>query len=241
MTDITPFSSLYPFTSNWLDLDGVRYHYLDEGPRDAPPLVMLHGNPTWSFYYRTLIPTLSQTHRVIVPDHVGCGLSDKPQEYPYNLNQHIQNVKSLLSHLELENFTLMVHDWGGVIGMGYAIDHPETINRFVVFNTAAFYLKKLTILIRLCRSKLLGGFLVRGLNAFAGSATYMAISNHARMTRQVRAGYLAPYNNWHNRIAVHRFVQDIPWEENHPTRQAQTRHDQPATECIHWHISPASC
>ena len=225
MIDITPFKSLYPFDSHWLELNGVRYHYLDEGPRDAPVVVMLHGNPTWSFYYRTLIPTLSQTHRVIAPDHMGCGLSDKPQAYPYTLAQHIQNLETLLAQLGLENITLMVHDWGGVIGMGYAIDYPDNVARLIVFNTAAFYLKKLTFLIRMCRPNLLGGLLVRGLNAFAGLAVFMAISNRERMTRQVKAGYLGPYNNWQHRIAIHRFVQDIPWEENHPTRDRFMRID----------------
>lgn len=225
MITMAPFKTIYPFTSHWLNLDGVHYHYLDEGPRDAPAVVMLHGNPTWSFYYRTLIPALSQTHRVIVPDHIGCGLSDKPQDYSYTLQQHIQNVKSLITRLGLDDFTLVVHDWGGIIGMGYAIDHPATVNRFVVFNTAAFYLKKLTFLILMCRSHGLGAFLVRGLNAFAGLATFLAMSNHSQMTRQVRAGYLAPYNSWDNRIAIHRFVQDIPWEDDHPTRPMLMRID----------------
>ncbi|MGC9346828.1 MAG: alpha/beta fold hydrolase, partial [Anaerolineae bacterium] len=87
------YRALYPFEPHWLELDGVRMHYLDEGPRDASPIVMCHGNPTWSFYYRTLIPPLSEGHRLIVPDHMGCGLSDKPQDYPYRLEQHIQNLE----------------------------------------------------------------------------------------------------------------------------------------------------
>jgi len=221
----TPFNKLYPFRSNWLDLDGIRLHYLDEGPRQAPPLVMLHGNPTWSFYYRNLILPLSQNYRVIVPDHVGCGLSDKPQDYPYMLKQHIKNVSRLLAHLELEQMTLVLHDWGGVIGMGYAVAHPQKITRFVIFNTAAFYLPQLPWLIRICRPNLLGGLLVRGLNAFAGVATVLGMSQRQRMTPQVRAGYLAPYNNWHNRVAIHRFVQDIPLEDDHPSRETLLKID----------------
>jgi len=179
---------------------------------------MLHGNPTWSFYYRQLIPPLSQNYRVIVPDHIGCGLSDKPQTYPYTLEQHIKNVERLIVQLKLRQVTLVVHDWGGVIGMGYATRHPENISRFVIFNTAAFVLPKIPKRIRMCRIPLFGSLLVRGLNAFAGLATFMAVSQPQRMTPQVRAGYLAPYNNWRNRIAIHRFVQDIPLEENHPSR-----------------------
>jgi haloalkane dehalogenase len=216
LIELTPFQALYPFKSHWLDLGGVRYHYLDEGPPTAPPVVMLHGNPTWSFYYRRLIPPLSQTHRVIVPDHIGCGLSDKPQTYPYTLEQHIQNLEMLLDHLELRQITLVVHDWGGVIGLGHATRRPENVARLVIFNTAAFVLPLIPRRIRICRSRLFGGLLVRGFNAFAGLATFMAVTRP--MPAPVRAGYLAPYNNWQNRIAVHRFVQDIPLEKDHPTR-----------------------
>lgn len=218
MTDTTQFKRLYPFESNWLDLeDGIRYHYLDEGPRDAPVVVMLHGNPTWSFYYRNLIPAISKNHRVIVPDHIGCGLSDKPQEYTYNLNQHIQNLETLLAHLGIKQMSLVVHDWGGVIGMGYAIRHPQSVLRFVIFNTGAFVLKKLPKRILICRPKYFGAVLVRGLNAFAVAATHQAVTT-TKMDSWVKAGYLAPYDSWANRIAIHRFVEDIPWEDDHPTR-----------------------
>ena len=218
--DITPFKDLYPFESHWLDLDQVRYHYLDEGPRepDTPVVVMVHGNPTWSFYYRTLIPTISQTHRVIVPDHVGCGLSDKPQDYAYTLNQHVENLEALIAHLGLENLTLIVHDWGGAIGMGYATRHPQNVARFVVFNTAAFFLPVIPLSLRLARSPVLGELVVRGLNGFAGLAQIWATAHRERFTSPVRAGYLAPYDSWRNRIAIYRFVQDIPIGNDHPSR-----------------------
>ena len=216
--DITPFKDLYPFESHWLDLDGTRYHYLDEGPQDAPAVIMVHGNPTWSFYYRALIPGISQTRRVIVPDHVGCGLSDKPQDYAYTLNQHVENLKALIAHLALENLTLVLHDWGGAIGMGYATRHPENVARFVIFNTAAFFLPVVPVSLRLARSPVLGELLVRGLNGFAGTAQFLAVSHRERITPQVRAGYLAPYDSWRNRIAIYRFVQDIPLGKDHPSR-----------------------
>ena len=144
--------NLYPFESHWLDLDGVRYHYLDEGPRDAPPVLMLHGNPTWSFYYRTLIPPISERYRVIVPDHVGCGLSDKPQDYTYTLAQHGQNVETLVAALGLKDLTLVVHDWGGFIGMYYATRDPGNVARLVILDTAAFYLDKLPWVLKLART-----------------------------------------------------------------------------------------
>ena len=194
-------------------------HYLDEGPADAPVLVMCHGNPTWSFYFRTLIAPLSTEFRVIAPDHMGCGLSDKPQKYPYTLHQHIRNLETLLIHLDVQDVTLVLHDWGGAIGMGYATQHPEHVSRIVVFNTAAFYLPAVPWVLKIARSPGLGAALVRGLNAFAGLATWLAVTHRERMTKEVRAGYLAPYNNWRNRVAIYRFVQDIPVTKAHPTRQ----------------------
>lgn len=225
--------ALYPFESRWLDLDVgldrtrrmdfIRYHYLDEGPRNeasaAPPLVLLHGNPTWSFYYRTLIPGLSERFRVVVPDHIGCGLSDKPQHYPYVLNQHIENLERLIARLNLAHVTLVMHDWGGAIGMGYAARYPENVDRFVVFNTAAFYQPKLPARIKICRVWPFGEIAIRGFNGFARLALRWATVHPERFNPQVRAGYLAPYRTWNNRIAHLRFVQDIPFEKGHRSRQ----------------------
>jgi haloalkane dehalogenase len=179
---------------------------------------MVHGNPTWSFYYRTLVPEIGTTHRVIVPDHVGCGLSDKPQNYTYTLEQHIRNLETLIAHLGLHDVTLVLHDWGGAIGMGYATRHPENVRHFVIFNTSAFYLPAVPFVLKLARSPVLGAFILRGLNGFARLAGRVALVHHERMTPQVRAGYLAPYDSWHNRIAIYRFVQDIPLADDHPTR-----------------------
>ncbi len=218
MINSTSWQHLYPFTSHWLDLDGVRCHYLDEGSPGAPVLVMLHGNPTWSFYYRRLILALKDQYRVIVPDHIGCGLSDKPQSYAYTLAQHIQNLERLLRHLAVKNITLVLHDWGGAIGMGYAVRHPEMVERFVIFNTAAFFVPTLPLRIAVCRVPYLGAWLVRGLNSFLRGALRFATSQPAKFTPDVRCGYFAPYDNWRNRVALHQFVKDIPLQNSHPTR-----------------------
>jgi haloalkane dehalogenase len=202
-----------------LELDGLAYHYLDEGPRQGPVLLMLHGNPTWSFYYRRLIPPLSQSHRVIVPDHMGCGMSDKPQRYPYTLAQHSQNLTRLIDHLGLRDIGLVVHDWGGPIGLAYAVRQPANIARLVVFNTAAAFLPAIPKRIKLCRIPLFGDILVRGFNGFARIGLRVATSRPERFDPAIRNGYLAPYDSWQNRIAIHRFVQDIPLEADHPTRQ----------------------
>ena len=217
MIDTSGFKDIYPFSSNWLEIGNLRYHYIDEGPRDAPVILMVHGNPTWSFYYRTLIHGLKDNYRIIAPDHIGCGLSDKPQDYDYTIQQHIDNLESLVSHLNLKEFVVACHDWGGAISFGYAINYPENVKAFVIFNTAAFSFPKVPKRIKVCRPNKLGGFFVRRLNLFNfRTIVYMRGVKRDRITPAIKAGYLAPYNNSKNRIAIHRFVQEIPVESDHP-------------------------
>ncbi len=215
MTNTEILKSLYPFQSNFLDIDGLRYHYLDEGK--GPVVLMLHGNPTWSFYYRDLAAELRRTHRVIVPDHIGCGLSDKPQSYPYHMADHLRNVTALIEHLEIKRFSLVMHDWGGPIGLSYAVDHPSQVDRCVVFNSTPMETRGLPMRILACKLPLFGNIAIRGFNAFARGASHMATWNAARMTPAVRHGYLIPYDSWANRVATLRFVQDIPMSDRHPS------------------------
>jgi haloalkane dehalogenase len=202
----------YPFASKFLDLEGLRYHYLDEG--HGRPVLMLHGNPTWSYYYRRLVLALCDRWRVIVPDHIGCGLSDKPADnhYRYTLEQRARDVETLLEHLNITgDLTLVLHDWGGIIGMLYAYWHPERIRRLVLFNTAAFHLpagKAFPWPLWLFRNTPLGPWLVRGLNLFCLGASQACSTR--RLPAAVRRRYLAPYGTWADRIAILRFVQDIP-------------------------------
>ena len=196
----------YPFTAKKISIDGNTLAYLDEG--QGPVIVMLHGNPTWSFYYRNLVTLLQDNYRVIVPDHMGCGNSDKPQEYPYTLKTHIDNLEQLLHELNIENFSLVVHDWGGAIGMGLAARQPLQIESLVILNTAAFRSKRIPWRISICRVPILGDLLVRGFNGFAGGAISMAVTNPLPL--EVIDGLLKPYDSWANRIAILRFVQDIP-------------------------------
>lgn len=207
----------YPFASHLLDVaDGATLHYVDEGPRDAEPLLFVHGNPTWSFYWRHAIRRFADARRCIAPDHIGCGLSDKPADYPYRLARHIENLERLVDALGLERITLVVHDWGGPIGLGFAGRHPERVARLVITNTAAFP-GPAPLRIRACRTPLLGALAVRGLNAFAGLATIMAVEDPATMTPTVKRGFLAPYSSYATRIATLRFVEDIPLSPEHPS------------------------
>lgn len=211
--DIQPFRQLYPFRSRWLRRNGMNLHYLDEG--SGEPLVLVHGNPTWSFYYRRLIMGLSSQYRLIVPDHMGCGLSSRPPEeaFAYTLESHADNLEDLLDHLDLKKgVTLVIHDWGGMIGMACACRRPERISRIVVLNTGAFLIpseKKLPWQLSFIKhTPLLPDLLIRGLNAFSLGATYLGTLKG--MSREIRRAYTAPYNSWHNRIATLRFVRDIP-------------------------------
>jgi len=218
------FRALYPFEPHYHAVGEHRLHYLDEG--DGEPVLMLHGNPTWSFYYRRLATALKDTHRVVAPDHMGCGFSDKPQDYPYTLSTHIENLESLVAGLGLERITLVLHDWGGAIGMGYAVRHPEHIARIVVLNTAAFFVDRVPLRIRVCRIPFFGAIAVRGLNGFARAALTMAMNHHDRMTPDVCRGYLLPYDSWANRVAVHRFVLDIPRQPSDASYQVVQQIDQ---------------
>lgn len=183
---------------------------------------MVHGNPSWSFYYRNLIAELASDHRVIAPDHVGCGLSDKPDDdrYEYRLARRVADLEALLDHLQVtENVTLVVHDWGGMIGFAYATRYPQRISRLVVLNTGAFRKpagKSLPWQLWLARNTWLGAFMVRGLNAFARGTVRIGCCRR-RMPKEIRDAYLAPYDSWANRIATLRFVQDIPLNPGDPS------------------------
>jgi cis-3-alkyl-4-acyloxetan-2-one decarboxylase len=207
------YRDLFPFSPHFMNNGGFRYHYIDEGTGD--PIVMLHGNPTWSFYYRRLIQALSPNYRTLVPDHIGCGLSEKPTDhrYDYTLSCRVADFERFLDHLGVrENITLVLHDWGGMIGMAWAVKHPERIARIVLMNTAAFFPprgKGLPLRLRLIRNlKWVSTPAVLGGNLFAKSALHLAVTKP--LSRAVKSGLIAPYNSWKNRIATLQFVLDIP-------------------------------
>jgi cis-3-alkyl-4-acyloxetan-2-one decarboxylase len=208
------------------DRRGLRLHYIDEGKGE--PVVMLHGNPSWSFLYRNLIDSLRGSYRMIVPDHIGCGLSDKPDDshYSYTLKSRVDDLECLLDHLGLDrDLTLVLHDWGGMIGMSYAARHPERIARLVVTNTAAFHKpasKALPRALGFCRSSILAAPLVRGANAFCHGTALIGCKRRL-MPRDLRAAYVYPYGSWSHRIAILRFVQDIPLRRGDPSYELVSR------------------
>lgn len=207
---------LYPFQPRIFQTPhGAQMSYLDEG-QGSEAVLMLHGNPTWSFYYRELVQAVAPTIRCIVPDHVGMGFSEKPQEYRYDLTTRIDDVAALVQSLGLGKVHLVVHDWGGAIGFGFAARHPNLIGRLVILNTAAFPSPHIPARIALCKLRGLGTALVRGANGFAWPATWMAM--HRRSLSAVeKQAMLLPYDSWAARVAVDAFVKDIPMNSAHPT------------------------
>lgn len=208
---------LYPFRSHFHNINGFRMHYLDEGKSE--PVLFVHGNPTWSFYWRNLVIPLRKRYRCIAVDHVGCGLSDKPgeKEYPFTLRRRIDDLCEFVERLNMKNVTLVAHDWGGAIGMGAACRLPDRFSRFVLMNTGAFLSTRCPLRIRVCRTPIFGRFAMQGLNAFSVAAVKMAVNNRKNMTREVKAGLLAPYDTWSHRLGVYRFVRDIPLSPKHPS------------------------
>jgi len=208
---------LYPFTSRWLELEnGARLHTIDEGPSSANHAVlMVHGNPSWSFLYRDLILKLRSSVRCAAFDHLGCGLSSRPRRL-VRLQEHQENCRQWVESLGLESFDLVVHDWGGAIALGPVLEHfLSRLRKVVILNTAAFTSKHIPLRIALCKFPLLGPLLIRGGNVFARAAVRMAV--HRPLTPAVREGFLWPYRNPKTRRATSDFVRDIPLGPWHPS------------------------
>jgi len=212
------WKDLYPFTGRRLDLGGYAMHYLDEGKGET--VLMVHGNPTWSFYFREVVKALSPNYRCIVPDHVGMGLSDRPKDsrYDYTLKSRVDDLDTLMERVAPTGpVTLIVHDWGGMIGMSWAVRHPERIKAIVALNTSCFRLPEekpfppgLTIM----RGNLTG-IPLRAF-AFVRRVVLRSCTAKVTLTPDQMDGYHEPYDGWTASRAVHRFVQDIPLEPGDP-------------------------
>jgi len=216
---------LYPFESRFLPIADARMHYIDtrrdgdgDGDREEV-LLLVHGNPTWSFHWRALITAWRGSRRVVAIDHLGCGLSDKPAGATYRLADRIEHLVALVEQLNLTHITLVAHDWGGAIGLGAALAVPDRFDRFVLLNTGAFPPRRIPWRIRVLRTPLVGRLAVQGLNLFSRAALRMTTAGRCPLPPDVRAGYLAPYDTWAHRRAVYQFVADIPLGPAHPSHR----------------------
>lgn len=204
-------AELMPYEGHFVGGEGKRQHFLDEG--SGSPVVMVHGNPTWCFYYRNLVSRLSHRFRCIVPDHIGCGRSDAPteNEYGYSLDDRVNDLERIIDERVPEGLIdLVVHDWGGMIGMAWAHRHPHRVRRFVILNTAGFRLpddQPMPLAIGFARTRF-GRWLIERHSLFARSASYLAFSKP--VSKAVRSAYRWPYEARNRRVATRRFVEDIP-------------------------------
>ncbi|ABD55542.1 alpha/beta fold hydrolase [Jannaschia sp. CCS1] len=215
----------YRFAHHFAHTPMGTMHYVDEGTGD--PVLLLHGNPTWSYLYRKFIPALAQTHRVIAPDHIGFGLSDKPEaEGDYTLDAHIQNLEALVQQLDLTNITLVMQDWGGPIGLGMAARHPARIKALVVMKTFGFYPPidgvdpdklKLPPPLLMMRAKGIGDFLVRRLGFFERQVMTMATATKRKGPS--KRAYRDIFRTYAERAGVMAFPRMIPANTGHPAAQ----------------------
>lgn len=192
---------VFPFKRNWFETDGVRIHYVDEG--HGPPVVMFHACPMWSFSYRFLIRELAFDHRVIAVDLPGFGLSTAHEQFDYSLNGDINIMESLLGHLNTGKAVMILHGWGGTVGMGCAVRYPQFVKALVVLNAQVFTTYSLPWRLRLCRLPWLGAYLVKDLRL-------LQFGNRRAHAKDIAAAYDYPYRTEDARKALYRFVEDIP-------------------------------
>ncbi len=210
------FGGLWPYEPRWFDSEDGPMHYVDEGPRDGKPVVMVHGNPTWGFLYRNFIPPLVEAgHRAIAVDHLGFGRSEKPDRPElYTIMRHARRVDALLESLDLRDATVVPQDWGGPIGLWWATRHPERVRGLFILNTFAHRPRervKLRLPLHLFRTPLVGEVMVKGLDLFKRVFLFRAgVVHRDRLTADVKRAYRAPHPSWRSRTPILVFPREIP-------------------------------
>ena len=216
------FGGTWPYEPRWFATsDGIRIHYVDEGPRDGEPVVMLHGQPTWSYLYRNFIRALADAgFRAVAPDQMGFGRSDKPAgEEGYTIQRHVQHFGELVAHLGLDGVTPVVQDWGGPIGIAWAVENSEKVRRLVVLNTwpgGEFPdYPRTPFMFRFFRARPTSELLVRRAQIF--TKVFLFRGGTRPLDPQAQAAYLAPHANPRARDGVVRYPKLIPWDGGSPT------------------------
>lgn len=219
------FGGTWPYEPRWLFTDGIRLHYVDEGPRDGEPVVMLHGNPTWAYLYRNFIaPVADAGYRVVAHDELGFGRSDKPKrQREYSIQRHVSHFGALMDELGLDGVTLVVQDWGGPIGLAWAVDNPGRVARLVLLNTftgSAPPGMEAPLVFKLIRAPGTGELLAKGAHAFVRRLLFKeGIAHPERLGEHERAAYLAPHPSWDSRTGVLAYPRLIAFTEKSPTRR----------------------
>jgi pimeloyl-ACP methyl ester carboxylesterase len=223
VTDWT-FEGTWPYEPKWFDSPDGRMHYVDEGPRDGRPVVMVHGNPTWGYLYRNFVPALvAAGHRAIVPDHLGFGRSEKPRDSElYRVPRHARRLDALLESLDLRGAVVVPQDWGGPIGLYWATQHPERVDGLFILNTFAHGFRRealppgkdkipLPLPLRLFRTPIVGEVLVKGLDAFKRGFLFgQGVMHKERLTPVVKRAYRDVHQGWADRTPILVFPREIP-------------------------------
>ena len=221
----------YPFPPKFFKTNFGQMHYVDEG--QGKPVVMIHGNPDWSFSYRHLIKALSKTNRCIAPDHIGFGLSDKPENFSYTPEDQAKNFEKFMESLNLSDITLVFNDWGGPIGLSYAIAHTEKVSKLVIINTWLWSTNNDWYYQMFSRfmGGAIGRWLIRKYNFFAKVVVRMAFGTKSRLTKEIHRHYLTPLQNPKERKGTNVFPRHIiasgKWLDS-LWRQIGTIKDKPA-------------
>ena len=210
----------YPFKENYHEVDGIRLHYVDEG--SGPPILMVHGQPTWSYLYRKMIPPLvAAGYRCVAPDLMGFGLSDKPQnESAYTLRRHVELVTGLIEKLDLQSVIAVGQDWGGPISLRYAIDHRDNVRALVILNTLVRTPPSMPLIFKLIfRSGGFSSFLMRRLDLFRKMAFRGGLMFKRPVDTQAMEQYKMPHPTASTRAGIAAFPKMIPDNTNHPNAE----------------------
>jgi haloalkane dehalogenase len=214
----------FPFAQHYFSSPVGRMHFVDEGA--GRPIVFVHGNPAWSFMFRHQIKALAGTHRCIAPDHIGFGLSDKPHAWSYLPSEHAANLEALLESLDLHDLTLVIGDWGGPIGISYALRHPDRIRDILVSNTWMWSVRS-QVKFRLFSAYMggpLGRYLIRSRNSFAKSGFKGAFGDPRRLRPEIHEQYIRPFDVPEDRkgswVLPKQIIAASPWLEELWARRA---------------------
>lgn len=215
------FDGMWPHPPRWFDTPDGRLHYIDEGPPDGRPVVLVHGNPTWGFLYREFVgPLTAAGYRVVVPDLLGFGRSDKPADARvYRVDRHARRLAALLDSLDLRGAVPVGQDWGGLV-YAWAADRPERVAGLFILNTTVHNPEtrfKVPFALHLFRAPGLGEVTVKGLALFHRLFLFrVGLAHPERLTPRIKAAYLAPHRTWASRTGVLAFPREIPVRPDGP-------------------------
>ena len=208
------FKDTFPYKAHYQEINGFQMHYVDEG--NGEPIVMFHGMPTWAYLYRNFIKVLSKNNRVIVPDQMGFGKSEIPQDKPYVLKQHLDNTTKLLLHLDLHDITLVVQDWGGPIGIGFGVHNPDRIKRLVIMNTSIGVMKEGA---KPWYSPLVEKGIYESFISNIKGIIKSGIYNKNIIDENMLHAYSAPFPDKESLIGAYAWPKDIPVGDSHPSAE----------------------